>query len=100
MQDLTGRFTASLVPSSQEGGNMIQQNLSEMTMTAPGSEPVAPLPDAVSGSHPEINFSGPEIPVSHPGNRERVTAVSSRPGSSQYTDAHDIPAGGRWKETS
>lgn len=80
---------------------MIQANLSEATMTAPGSEPVAPLPEAVSGSHPEINYSGPEIPVSHPGRQPKATpARQDVPGAVAWTDTHGVPAASLWKETS
>ena len=57
MQDLSkpaGQF-GSLVPSSQEGGNLVQENLAEMTMTAPGSEPVTPLPPPLNQSDPQPN---------------------------------------------
>lgn len=84
MDDLTGRFPALLTPSSQEGGNMIQPTLAKNTMTAPGSTPVSPLPGPLEGSDPEIDFSGPEIPVSHPGSREKVAVQSARWGGATF----------------
>ena len=85
MQDLTSRYSIALVPSSQEGGNLIQPDLAEKTMTAPGSQPVTPLPPPVQGSHvPEPQGSGPQIPLSSP---------RPQPGKAPY------PGGGSWDET-
>lgn len=102
MQDLSAQFAPiSLAPSSQEGGNMIQEDLAKMTMTAPGSEPVAPLPAAVEGSHPEVNYSGPQVPVSHPGRQKKATAAQMKAsGAGRYGDTHGVPAASLWKETS
>lgn len=49
----------TLVPSSQEGGNLVQGDLAEKTMTAPGSDPVSPLPDPRDQSDPQPNASVP-----------------------------------------
>lgn len=102
MQDLSAQFAPiSLAPSSQEGGNMIQDNLAEATMTAPGSEPVAPLPAAVEGSHPEINYSGPEVPVSHPGLQKKASASQMKAaGAARWPNMHGVPSHSLWKETS
>lgn len=83
MQDLSAKYSIALTPSSQEGGNLIQPTLAKATMTAPGSEPVTPLPPPVQGSDPAINPSGPQIPVS----------TQKQPGKSYHGD----DAG--WQET-
>lgn len=85
MQDLSARYKIGLAPSSQEGGNLIQPDLADLTMTAPGSQPVTPLPAPVQGSHvPEPQPAGPLIPVSSP---------RPQPGTSGG------PRGGTWNET-
>ena len=100
MQDLTAQVNGAnpwslLVPSSQEGGNMVQPNLSENTMTAPGSEPVTPLPPPVEGVNPEPNQTGPTMPVSHPGDNPRVPHGTSTGG--QWADINRMP-GALWKQ--
>jgi hypothetical protein len=84
MEVLTGRFPALLTPTSQEGGNMIQPTLAGSAMTAPGSTPVTPLPGPLEGSDPAIDYSGPQIPVSHPGQRDRVAAAPARWGGATF----------------
>lgn len=102
MQDLTSQFNPAgsplglLAPSSQEGGNIIQPSLAKNTMTAPGSEPVSPLPPPVDGLNPVPEPSGPQMPVSHPGNKPRVPAGTS-PGG-QWADINRAP-GVLWKQT-
>lgn len=99
MQDLSNTYgdpLSLLVPTSQEGGNMIQPNLAKKAMTAPGSSPVSPLPPPVEGVNPEPNFSGPQIPVSFPGDNPRVPAGTS-PGG-QWADINTHP-GVLWKQT-
>ena len=56
MQDLS-KPVRTLVPSSQEGGNLVQETLPATTMTAPGSQPVTPLPDPHLQSDPIIEVS-------------------------------------------
>lgn len=103
MQDLSGRYNPAgaplslLVPSSQEGGNLIQADLAERTMTAPGSEPVSPLPPGLDGAHPTPTQSGPEIPVSHPGDQAKPRVERAADGSKSWKDIDDLP-GGRWKQ--
>lgn len=84
MQDLTARYNIALAPSSQEGGNLIQPNLAEMTMTAPGSQPVTPLPPPAQGSNVPEPHEGPRIPVSSP---------RPQPSRAPYRAAAD------WQET-
>lgn len=100
MDDLSARYNIALVPSSQEGGNLIQPDLAQMTMTAPGSQPVTPLPSPVQGSHvPEPQPSGPRIAVSSPRPQPDRTW---RPGGgawSETPDAEDQPApSAAWKQ--
>lgn len=95
MQDLTGRFPANLVPSSMSGGNTVSDDPG-LSMTAPGSPGVMPMPDAMDNL-PLPRSSGDEIPVSHPGTHERVTAESSRPGMVPWRSAGG--SSGRWQET-
>lgn len=99
MQDLSGNFgdpLALLVPTSQEGGNMIQADLAKKAMTAPGSEPASPLPPPLDGANPEPNWSGPQIPVSHPGDNPRVPHGTSKGG--EWSNAVANP-GHLWKQT-
>jgi hypothetical protein len=56
VQDLS-KPVAFLVPSSQEGGNLVDEQLAKHTMTAPGSAPVTPLPDPHQQADPIIEVS-------------------------------------------
>lgn len=52
MQNLTGdsRFPAYLVPSLMEGGNLVKSPaILKQEMTAPGSPPASPMPQAYGG---------------------------------------------------
>jgi hypothetical protein len=40
-----------------------------------------------------------QIPVSYPGNRQRVTADKGGDGSAKWDSMHDVPAESLWKET-
>lgn len=99
MDDLSARYNIALVPSSQEGGNLVQMDLAAKTMTAPGSEPVSPLPAAAEGAHPpEPAPSGPQVKVS-----DRPQAGKAwRPGGGSWSetpDADDQPdPSPRWKQ--
>lgn len=101
MQDLTGGSQtgakAILVPSSMSGGNTVADD-PKLSMTAPGSPGIMPLPDAVDHL-PLPDHSGAEIPVSHPGVRDKVTVQSAPAGSIPWTNMHDVPSASRWKET-
>lgn len=60
MEDLSGTVfpgdpITALVPSSMEGGNMASDN--KLAMTAPGSQPVTPLPPAKMQADPKITTS-------------------------------------------
>jgi hypothetical protein len=56
MQDLSKMLTTdpvtALAPTSQAGGNMMSSN--RLAMTAPGSEPVDPLPPAQDQGDPKV----------------------------------------------
>lgn len=99
MEDLSARYRIALVPSSQEGGNLVQPNLSDMTMTAPGSQPVTPLPGPEQGSHvPEPQASGAQVKVS-----DRPQPGTGRPGGgsgwTENPDADDQPSpSAAWKQ--
>lgn len=56
MQDLSHLAANSITVTSQEGGNMTHDN--SPAMTAPGSAPVTPMPDAKSMPDPELGTSG------------------------------------------
>lgn len=100
MEDLTGRFGTYLSPSSMNAGNTTAGN-AELTMTAPGSLSVLPVPDRMDVlPQPRFTNDSP-IPVSHPGVRDKVTPVGGRDGAGPgWKDAHDIPKGSMWKEMS
>ena len=60
MQDLSNLAAGSLAPTSQAGGNMMSSNA--QAMTAPGSEPVDPLPDRDHQGEPTLDV-GSKQPV-------------------------------------
>lgn len=96
MQDLTGKFPAKLVPTSQEGGNMVQLDLDKAAMTAPGSEPASPNPGPYIPMDLGPDSEQPQVPVSSPGDKARVPAGTS-PGG-QWADISTHP-GHLWKQT-
>ena len=100
MDDLSAKYNIALVPSSQEGGNLVQLNLSQMTMTAPGSQPVTPLPGPLQGSNvPEPQPSGPQIPVSSPKPQPRTGGAHRGAAWAETPDAEDQPKpSAAWKQ--
>lgn len=64
MQDLSHFAADSLTVTSQEGGNLVHDN--SPAMTAPGSAPVTPMPDAKQLPDPQLD-AGPERPVGDTG---------------------------------
>ena len=76
MQDLSSLAAGSLAPTSQAGGNMMSSNA--QAMTAPGSEPVDPLPDRTKQGNPSLDV-GAKQPVG--------TAQDRRPQSYTPTPA-------------
>lgn len=94
MEDLTGRFTQNLVPSSMSGGNTVYDN-PELAMTAPGTVGVNEYAEVATDHLPLPEFAGPQIPVSHPGRREKVAPQAASHGGGQF-DVISVP--GAWKE--
>jgi hypothetical protein len=95
VQDLTGKHTQHLVNSSMSGGNTVHDQ-PELSMTAPGTAGVNDYADVASDHLPLPDFAGPQIPVSHPGQRERVKAEGASHGGGRF-DVITVP--GAWKET-
>jgi hypothetical protein len=95
MQDLTGRYPASLAPTSQEGGGLVDHGQAQAAMTAPGSVPVTPMPPPADGPVlPMPQVTGTTIPLSDaPGSPELAPA----PGSGRWT-GKPSGAAGLWKE--
>ncbi len=102
MQNLTGssRYPAYLVNSSMNAGNTTADD-PQLAMTAPGSTSILPVPERMDVLPMPQWSAGAQIPVSHPGQQQRVDVQSARDGSMPWKNAHDIPGdGSRWKETS
>ena len=53
MQDLSHLAAGSITATSQAGGNMMSS--SNLAMTAPGSQPVDPLPDRAKQGDPKLD---------------------------------------------
>jgi hypothetical protein len=94
MEDLTGRFTQALVPSSMNAGNTTADDR-KWSMSAPGSPSVLPVADKMDNL-PLPEFTGSQIPVSHPGQRDRVQAQGGSNGGGRFETPG--PASGAWKE--
>lgn len=56
---LPGDPVTALAPTSQSGGNMMSD--SKLAMTAPGSQPVDPLPPAKQQLDPKITASNSRV---------------------------------------
>ena len=107
MQDLTHDARtgakAFLVPSSMSSGGEIHFDTGRIQMTAPGSQPVSAPSAEWPGQDPETlplpvdSLPDREIPVSFPGDRERVTAQSAQAGDGRWASVS--PAASLWKET-
>jgi hypothetical protein len=81
MQDLSHLAAGSITATSQAGGNMMSSN--DLAMTAPGSQPVDPLPDRDKQGRPEL-----DVPAATPVG----TAAARKPTS--YS-----PSPVSWKDT-
>jgi hypothetical protein len=82
MQDLSstlpGDPITALVGVSMAGGNMMSDN--KLAMTAPGSQPVDPLPPAKEQSDPKITASsGPPVTKGGKDARPPTTYSPGRP---------------------
>lgn len=60
MQDLSHLAADSMTVTSQEGGNLVHDN--SPAMTAPGTEPVTPMPPVEDQPRPRLGTSA-RIPV-------------------------------------
>lgn len=99
MQDLTNDpqtgKKAYLVPSSMQAGNTTYGDPG-LAMTAPGSLSVLPVPEKPDVlPMPRFSEDG-QIPVSHPGNRDKVKTSNGPEGGGRWSDAH--PNASLWKE--
>lgn len=83
----------NLVPSSMQGGNTVSDSAS-LSMTAPGSQSVIPVPETLDVL-PLPRPSGAEIPVSN--QRDRVTGNPAPGGTGPWTDITETGNGG-WKQ--
>jgi hypothetical protein len=69
----------------------------QLAMTAPGSMSVLPVPDRMDVlPMPKWTNDG-QIPVSYPGNRQRVTAEHASDGSARWQDVHEAEDESPWK---
>lgn len=91
---------AILVPSSMSAGNTVYDEPG-LAMTAKGSPGVNNYAEVAKDVLPQPTWSNPDqIPVSHPGVRDRVMAPRASDGNNPgaWKDAHDIADPSRWKE--
>lgn len=84
MKDLSNLARDSMTVTSQAGGNMSSSN--EQAMTAPGSEPVDPLPDREHQGDPKLDI-GPEMAVGTDGKRQPGTGYTPAPRQWKTTGA-------------
>jgi hypothetical protein len=77
----------ALAPTSQAGGNMMSSN--RFAMTAPGSQPVDPLPPSADQGDPAVQASN---------TRPIPPATSGKPQASGQSGAPD-PAPPAWAKT-
>lgn len=90
---------AYLVPSSMSAGNTVSDDPG-LSMTAKGSPGVNNYAEVAKDVLPLAQFTNPDqIPVSHPGMRDRVMAPHAPDGNGPaWQDAHDIADASEWKE--
>lgn len=82
MKDLSSLLPSdpitALAPTSQAGGNMMSD--SKQAMTAPGSEPVDPLPDRSDQGNPKVTASnGQKIMPAHDGKPQASKQLDTTP---------------------
>jgi hypothetical protein len=82
-----------LVPSSMSAGNTVATDPA-LSMTAPGSPSILPVPDALDRLPLPVN-SGAEIPVST--ERDRTEGNPAPGGMGPWTDITETGNGG-WKQ--
>ena len=95
MEDLTGNYTQSLVPSSMCAGNTTADDR-QYSMSAPGSPSVLPVADKLDHL-PLPEYSGSQVPVGHPGRQKHTEPASSAHGGGTFDT---ITISGEWKEVS
>jgi hypothetical protein len=86
MQDLSHLADNSMWPTSQEAGNMMSGR--PAAMSAPGSDPVTPLPPAKDQGTPHVEYSaGPDLPPGTSGKpaAKAGSAVTGRPAWTRTT---------------
>jgi hypothetical protein len=93
VQDLSktvfsGDPITALAPVSMAGGNMMSDN--KLAMTAPGSQPVDPLPPAKEQADPKVSASNSSRIAPGDDGKPRARATAGKPG---------LP-GPSWKKTS
>jgi hypothetical protein len=100
MQDLSGKYPARLIPTSQEAGGMVYDN--SPAMTAKGSDPVTPMVTP-SGAKmpfatPEVTPEDPQIPVSNQSARTKGNPVATgQKAGHGWTLSDEGPDSGGWK---
>jgi len=82
VRDLSALAGNSMTATSQAAGNMTSSN--ETAMTAPGSQPVTPLPPAQDQDTPNIEMS-PRIPPSFTGKPDPTHGAAWNPGRPAWT---------------
>lgn len=93
LQDLSHLAVNSITATSQAAGNMTSSN--RQAMTAPGSQPVDPLPPTMDQDDPNLTMS-PEIPVGTSGKPEPGNGPPAAPrpawGKTTTPDVEREPA--------
>lgn len=84
MEDLSSLAENSLTATSQAGGNMMSSNAT--AMTAPGSQPVTPLPPTRDQDTPNLGMSG-----------EIAPGTSGKPQASGQAASSWNPPAPAWK---
>lgn len=85
MQDLTGKFTAALSPSSMSAGNTTADDRA-ITQSAPGSASVLPVPDRMDNLPMPAWTNAEPIPLGHPGQQQKASSPA-RESLGAFTDA-------------
>lgn len=67
VKDLSSLAADSMWVTSQEGGNMVHDNTG--AYSAPGTEPVTPMPPADKQPDPHVTPAGDQLPVGTPPRR-------------------------------
>jgi hypothetical protein len=97
MQDLSSLARDSMWPTSQEAGNMMSGR--HAAMSAPGSDPVTPLPPAKDQGEPHVTYTNTSAmdPGTPP---ERLHGPAVKPDWSRPRHADEEPGAGTYDEPS